>query len=337
MNTENLKNIAEAIQALAVTAAILTGGVWSLFTFRALQSRRRAQLELDENESRIRGMAVVNLSLEVEPLKSPAPNNHLLRISATIHNCGSRNTVISFDGYPLLVEELVLNGPFPCVVWNYRCDHLTFHHPIDEQTGHLVPGTTDVATLRSGMSLTFEFLLGVSRLGVYRAVFTTRIISPDELKVAKEAGMRLPSHNGVGWSTERIFSVGCMPANSNLAPVNGSKLGLADGLAIYAADISKAAREFVAVDGGDHDAWHKLNATVDAMLNLRSALLYTPDVPVSELTPTIDALLYYTADPLVNTSGVLERLREELHSLKNTNAIFREESSPQLSVPHIKN
>lgn len=321
MNAEDFKNIAEAIQAIAVTTALIVGGVWSLFTFRALQSKRKAQLELDEAERRIRGMAVVNVDLQIEPVQSPTPNTHLVHVIATIHNCGSRNTVISFDGYPLLIQELIVDEESLCIVREYVGDNLSYQHPIDESTGAWAPGATDVCTVRSGMSFSLDFLVGVRRPGLYRAVFDTAV-SAEEHRVAEEAGMRVTPDMRLTWGTERFFSLTGVPESPKQSENARNRIKLAGDLTTYSAGIAKAIKRLESTEEMQDDdakvklddAKNKLTVTLEAMLDLRSVLIFSPDSSLSEFITLFDTLLYYMADPSVNSFVSLEFLSDELQA-----------------------
>ncbi len=199
MNVNELTPWFDLLTGIAATVAVAIGGIWTVYTFRVLKLKEKAQTELDLSQKRAQGLSVVDAKLDVEFLEAHSRFECPIRIIATVTNKGSRNTVLAFDDSPLIVEEILLQGGiFPHVMRSYE-----FSYPDSPECAK--GDRVDVLNLRLGASDTFEFLIGLIRPGLYRAKFST-LLSQSEEDVARKAGMDF-GEGGLQWSAERVFHV----------------------------------------------------------------------------------------------------------------------------------
>jgi hypothetical protein len=86
----SFKDIASGIQSFVIVAAVLFGGVWSLYTFRALAARERAKADLFRQ-------AVLNIRVKATQIRPPNQNGLYVSALATVINSGNRNTFLDFQ------------------------------------------------------------------------------------------------------------------------------------------------------------------------------------------------------------------------------------------------
>lgn len=262
MNVNDLTPWFELLTGVAAIGAVVIGGIWTAYTFRVLKLKERAQTDLDQAQKLAEGLSVVDAKIDVEFLEAHSRFECPIRITATVTNIGSRNTVLSFDDTPVIVDELLLQGGIvPCVMRSYPFSHLDIPE--------IAKGDRyDVLTLRSGATDTFEFLIGLIRPGLYRAKFST-FLSKSEEEVARKAGMDF-GEEGLEWSDERVFHV----PNTHVAPWTGLETAETyDSVVTQLTDHAIQLGNLIEELADDDTNKTELNDRLDSILNLRSALV----------------------------------------------------------------
>jgi hypothetical protein len=92
---EEFKNAAAALQSIAVASAVIAGGIWTLYTFGALQSTEQAAAQLTSS---------LNFSIETAQVEPLNPNNFrglIVRVKA--ENLGSRHVTLTLHNTSLKV------------------------------------------------------------------------------------------------------------------------------------------------------------------------------------------------------------------------------------------
>lgn len=267
MNVEQLTLWSDLLTAVAAAIAVAIGGIWTVYTFRVLKLKEKAQMELNLIQKRAEGMSVVDVKLNVEFLESQSRFECPIRITALVTNTGSRNTVLAFDDSPLIVQELLLqDGLYPHIMRSYAFPHLDHPHATDEKP-------VDVLTLRAGASDTFEFPIGIIRPGLYRASFSVRL-SQSEQDVARSSG-HIFGEEGLVWSADRVFHV----PSTRVAPWTGAEIpGTQDRVVALMTDQAiKIWNRIIKLQDGASDnaelTAEELDNLLESILNFRSALI----------------------------------------------------------------
>lgn len=100
MSSENFKNWAEGIQAIALTIAIAVGGGWTLYRYNQSQELNLTRLEYENILEEDKVKPIVNISIEVSEI-----SDEYLHSVATLENIGSKDVNLilneSLDGSPV--------------------------------------------------------------------------------------------------------------------------------------------------------------------------------------------------------------------------------------------
>lgn len=109
--SEQFKNKTEAIKNIALTLAVVVGGVWSLYTFWSLQSSTKAAAELEELNSRIFRQPVLQIEFTLAQAALESDPEKYLSGHVEIQNIGKRNALIKFqNGTPPFTASRVSFG-----------------------------------------------------------------------------------------------------------------------------------------------------------------------------------------------------------------------------------
>src|SRR5262245_32345243 len=90
--------IAAGIQSILVTLALLIGGIWTLYTFRALYLKQKAQAELAKTEAEIFRQAVVKIIVDARQ-EMFGGETRCIAADVTVENLGNRNTKLDFSSW----------------------------------------------------------------------------------------------------------------------------------------------------------------------------------------------------------------------------------------------
>ncbi|MDB5441722.1 MAG: hypothetical protein JWP73_98 [Phenylobacterium sp.] len=153
-NPGAFRDCAQGAQSIAVLIAVVVGGLWTLFTFTALGSRRRAQRDLFEQ-------AVVNLLTEATQIQVPDSDLLTIAVTTTLTNTGNRNVYLDFEKYaPVVVAPVIFDGD------GRALSGLPITGKLDGILG---------LTLRSGASQRYSVFVTVPHKGLYYAEFQVRV------------------------------------------------------------------------------------------------------------------------------------------------------------------
>jgi hypothetical protein len=104
---ETLVNTTKVLQSIATTAAIVIGGAWALYTFRALKTRTKAEAEIAALEHSVAEQPVLQIELHVKPAPSISQaTDSWAAVSVTLRNDGTRTTCVA-----ALAWQVVRLGP----------------------------------------------------------------------------------------------------------------------------------------------------------------------------------------------------------------------------------
>lgn len=164
MDSERFERITAGIQSLAVTGALLVGGVWTLKTFRDLKQADRASVEIRELDLRSRHQAIVEITVLAEPLRLPTVRAIHSRV--TVRNSGNRNVRLSYSNPAALVAAKVSFKPDGTPSFSQRYTSPILFAQFD--------GAFTENVLRSGETTTIPFVTPVAAPGLYLVTFCTQ-------------------------------------------------------------------------------------------------------------------------------------------------------------------
>lgn len=117
MDHERFKNLASGIQSVAIVIGIAVGGIWALYTFKALGTANRAQAEINKTQAEIseierRNIEQPVLAIEVKgsALTSAPDKAKAIYVEAKFRNDGKRILNVEFTKPTLLVSRIDKDG-----------------------------------------------------------------------------------------------------------------------------------------------------------------------------------------------------------------------------------
>jgi hypothetical protein len=198
INHEKLKDIASAVQSIVLSIAVVAGGLWTAYTFDALNSRDKAKAELREINRKLKEQALIEAHISAQQRELPGSNNFNIYIVIELTNKGNRNTKIKLGESPLAVTHFKQipgtdKSPAPK------------HYPIltFKDTSHSKLGSLDYTVLRAGRTVRWVAWISADQPGLYLVSFQAEL-SPEEQEVSIGDGMD-PTHKD--YATAREFVV----------------------------------------------------------------------------------------------------------------------------------
>src|SRR6059058_5834445 len=88
--------LAGAIQSLFVAAAVLVGGIWTVFRFRALNELARAQAELAQLRDALEREPAITLKVETQVLPAIATLPASIQVIVQLQNLGKAPDVVDW-------------------------------------------------------------------------------------------------------------------------------------------------------------------------------------------------------------------------------------------------
>ena len=85
---ERFDHVSSGIQSVVVSCAVVIGGIWTAYTFGALSSVKRAELEVEELHRRSNSITLA-VSLEPQPMRLPGGERALI-VDVHVKNDGAR-------------------------------------------------------------------------------------------------------------------------------------------------------------------------------------------------------------------------------------------------------
>jgi hypothetical protein len=98
---EAFKDCAAGFQSLIIAAAVIFGGIWTLYIFRSLGAKTKADMELFRQ-------GVINIEISAAQIAIPGERGLYITAVATLTNSGNRNVALVFDDAvrPFLVSPI---------------------------------------------------------------------------------------------------------------------------------------------------------------------------------------------------------------------------------------
>lgn len=176
---EKVKDIASAFQSIVIALSFIVVGVWTIFTFDALQARDRARAELTRLEQDIqqqRARAVLPVTLEANQQTLPGDQGRYIQVTAHIENLGNRSVRVGLGNEVVAAAKVVHNEQ------GHLETEKTYHAGVvafsdAEQTSIW---NVPFAVLDPHDSGTLPFWVRVGDPGLYLVEFQAMVTGPDE-------------------------------------------------------------------------------------------------------------------------------------------------------------
>lgn len=193
MTLEHFKDVAAAIESIAIAVAVLGGGAWALYRFFSLRAIEQARADLEQARRSLRERGVLELTMHAEQITSAL--GHFIAVRVTLKNVGSGSETIQWSSNNLRATKVV---SIEDGLLQYSKEN--FH-------GQRNVVITD-STLRPEEILTVPLLIPVPEPGIYYLDFfvqcssqTTKLI----LEERERAGVVDPGT--IAWGAGLFFHV----------------------------------------------------------------------------------------------------------------------------------
>lgn len=93
---QDIEHIASAIQSIAVTLAVILGGLWTWFTFHRLRLTKKAEVELADLQQKLSLTALLNINVTATFHEVQGGSGYLILAQAKVDNVGTRRTSLLF-------------------------------------------------------------------------------------------------------------------------------------------------------------------------------------------------------------------------------------------------
>lgn len=196
MDVDRFKSIAAGVQSIALSLAVVVGGIWTLYTFSAFEEidRRQAELETVRRGLVERGILDIGMTTRQEP--GDAGGQRYLVVTVEITNRGNRSEALRWDAGGLLAARTGIASDGRQVQGS----------PVQARYAR-VGGEPESSTILPGQTRRFPFLLGLDAAGMYLLQFEAEV-SPLELPaMAAEHGRPEDDSMVYVWSETQYVSV----------------------------------------------------------------------------------------------------------------------------------
>ena len=169
LDHEKFMKISEGLRNLAMTIAVIVGGLWTAYVFNAELHIENAQATLDKLKLEASSAPSIDKQLDVEQLFVPGDSAYYLHISVQGTNTGNKSTTLNILKEPIKVAEVTLNNSekpkFKIVATT------DYYSPEGSKTANVVIG--------AGETNKIPFVVKVNHPGLYLIEFEAQMESSD--------------------------------------------------------------------------------------------------------------------------------------------------------------
>ena len=166
---ETFRQVATGLQSLAVVVALIIGGVWTFFVFRAQLSISRARASLDKLNRELERSSAIGIQISAQQLCIPEDKDRYVLATVTITNRGNRNTRLVWDRQPLSAAKVRLHEHSDALLKEVSRTAIYF---LSESGKRLVERS---AGFRVGDERRYEAVLPVESPGLYLVTFLAKV------------------------------------------------------------------------------------------------------------------------------------------------------------------
>lgn len=158
MNLEDWGRIATIVQSFAFVLAVMIGGIWAVFRFRAMNELTRSKLELSRIQKELEQRSRVQLHLSTEVIQGAVEVGSVILATVTLSNVGNRGAVIDVgDTFMFVASVNDVNGS------------LSYDHEVPILPA--VPPNCQTLSIEAGVVEQLQFAIPASKRGLYRLRF----------------------------------------------------------------------------------------------------------------------------------------------------------------------
>ncbi|MBV9070407.1 MAG: hypothetical protein JO231_16950 [Acidobacteria bacterium] len=191
-----LQPIAATLQSLALTGAVIVGGAWTWYTFRANRQADTAQAQFQKLKHEIETEPRIEIDISITPLKVPGADRRYILGSIHTKNVGSANTVLQLDREPIQIYQVTVgrNGE----VWL----------PVRSPELKIAPTVSTPSLIcEVGITKQVHFVAMIEDAGLYVVTFSA-VRNAAESTAAKSLGAVVHGPKGrYEWQAQHYFVV----------------------------------------------------------------------------------------------------------------------------------
>lgn len=205
---ETFANVASGIQSLVVSFAVVVGGIWSLYTFNALNQVKIARTELTKAQDEVNQLAL-DITLTAKQTQPISSDKYGMLVDVSVHNAGKRPIKVDLKNQPLTISRMVkddtnnLRASKSYAPTIYKDIGINDRTPLNWQ--QVQPGSTRV----------IEFYQEVEDAGMYHITFNSsmssdvqRMLSEREAGTEQEVDESKYIYNPFGtWYAQKFINI----------------------------------------------------------------------------------------------------------------------------------
>jgi len=107
-NFENFAHLASGVKNIIITIAIIIGGVWSAYTFGALNSVEKAKKELEKTKKELNELSL-DIDIDAKQLPSLDKKKFGILVEVIIANVGNGSIALDLQKKPLTISKIAKN------------------------------------------------------------------------------------------------------------------------------------------------------------------------------------------------------------------------------------
>ena len=194
MSITDFKDLADAIQSIVLTLAVVIGGLWTAYRFWSLQEIRKAKAELIGLQKTLTERGTLSISIEANSVKRLDGNGYYINVKASFTNVGNQTEVLKWSEGRVQAALVVGESEGEVIFGDWVETRLL---------GRLGPQVG--ATVAPSETIVFPFLIPVLQSGVY--YIGLRVPgSPQETEATKRYAGSEPE-DVITWASESYLLV----------------------------------------------------------------------------------------------------------------------------------
>ena len=187
---EKYKTLAEIVQSVAIACGVFIGGLWTVFTFNALQSGYKAEAEIRQIELASREQGVINTSVNAGQVSIPNDTGRYIKIDIQVQNAGNRNLVLELPEHALTIAKVLLNEGGQLRRERYKFSPVPSLYPakshLNETESNTFVKPLERELVRAGQTIDYPCWLRIEEAGLYLITFVGNLKGED-LSITQQA------------------------------------------------------------------------------------------------------------------------------------------------------
>lgn len=106
VDVSRLQATVALVQPLVISFAVIVGGIWTLYTFRAQLHEESARAELEKLKRELVAAPRLQIDIEVAQIDVPDAEERHIHGTITVKNVGSADTLLRFPDKPIEIHQV---------------------------------------------------------------------------------------------------------------------------------------------------------------------------------------------------------------------------------------